>query len=134
MIFSFCRHVLFLKVEDFINSNTTNPMSSVPVQFLIYVLPTPNCSISPLILFSNATCMEVSIGVPKIFNITVLNYCDPQIIPITDIIAYPFLDGLQQGNLTNTSSNASLSYVTFIWTPQSNQLGEQVFCFTAYTR
>ncbi|CAF4410158.1 unnamed protein product, partial [Rotaria magnacalcarata] len=30
-----------LQVEDFINTTSNSPMSSVPVQFLIYVQPTP---------------------------------------------------------------------------------------------
>ncbi|CAF5141269.1 unnamed protein product, partial [Rotaria sp. Silwood1] len=39
-----------LQVEDFINETSTEPMSSVPVQILICVEPTPSCTILPTIV------------------------------------------------------------------------------------
>jgi hypothetical protein len=40
-----------LQIEDFYNSTTTTPMSSVPIQFLFYAVAAPtNCSVRPSII------------------------------------------------------------------------------------
>jgi hypothetical protein len=122
-----------LKVEDFIDTTSTTPMSSVPVQFLIYVMPEPTCSDPPTII-PLSDCLEVTIGVPKSFNLSVLNLCDPNITEITAIIVSQGITGMQVGNLTQLPSNSSLSYVTLAWTPQANQNGSQQMCMIAYTR
>jgi hypothetical protein len=108
-------------------------MSSVPVQFLIYVLPQPTCSNAPIII-SLTDCLEVTVGVTNTFNLSVLNLCDPNIINITDIIVSQGITGMQMNNLTSSSINASLVYGTFTWTPQTNQIGSQQLCMIAYTK
>jgi hypothetical protein len=122
-----------LKVEDFINTTSTTSMSSVPVQFLIYVLPEPTCSNSPIILPLTG-CLEVTVGVSMSFNLSVLNLCDPNVVGIMDILLPQGITGMQISNLTNSSTNASIVYETFTWTPQANQIGSQELCAIAYTR
>lgn len=122
-----------LQVEDFINKTSTTPMSSVPVQFLIQVLPSPTCPRSPVIL-PLADCLEASIGIPKFFNVTVVNLCDPDDAQVIDLTISQTIDGLMASNFTTSSTNASISSRNFTWTPEANQLGEQSFCLIAYTR
>ncbi len=44
-------YAVALQIEDFYNSTTTTPMSSVPIQFLFYGVPTPGgCSTAPSII------------------------------------------------------------------------------------
>ncbi|CAF4830281.1 unnamed protein product, partial [Rotaria sp. Silwood1] len=119
-------------VEDFINSASTTPMSSVPVQFLIYVMPEPTCSISPVIIPLTG-CLEVKVGTMKTFNISIINQCDPDVSDIADLIVSNGITGMQAGNLTYSSTNDSLLYVTFTWTPQLSQLGSQILCTIAFT-
>jgi hypothetical protein len=108
-------------------------MSSVPVQFLIYVLPTPNCSIAPIIFPVNG-CLEVQVGVSMSFNLFAMNLCNQTIANLTDIVVSSGINGMTITNLTSSPTNSSLSYVTFTWTPQANQVGSQQLCTIAYTR
>jgi hypothetical protein len=107
-------------------------MSSVPVQFLIYVMPEPTCSEAPIIL-PLSDCLEVAIGVSKSFTLSVLNSCDPSISNVTAIIVSQGITGMQVGNLTQSPTNSSLSDVTLMWTPQADQNGSQELCMIAYT-
>jgi hypothetical protein len=108
-------------------------MSSVPVQFLIYVLPESTCSDAPTIIPLSG-CLEVQLGVSMSFNISVLNLCNPNITNIADIVVSQGITGMEVGNLTQLPTNVSLSYETFTWTPQANQIGSQELCMIAYTR
>ncbi len=108
-------------------------MSSVPVQFLIYVLPQPTCSNKPII-FPLSGCLEVQVGVSVSFNISAINLCNSTWITLSTIIVSSGITGMTNGNLINSTTNASISYITFTWTPQANQVGSQQLCTVAYTR
>ena len=107
-------------------------MSSVPVQFLIYVMPDPTCPDSPIIIPLTG-CLEVSVGVVMSFNLSILNQCQPTISNIADVLLSKEIIGMQKSNLTTSTTNSSLTYVTFSWTPQTNQIGPQQMCTVAYT-
>jgi hypothetical protein len=107
-------------------------MSSVPVQFLIYVLPEPECSEAPIIL-PLSDCLEVAIGVLRSFNLSVLNLCSGNVSNVTAIVVSRGITGMQVGNLTQSPTNSSLSDITLLWTPEANQNGSQELCMTAYT-
>jgi hypothetical protein len=108
-------------------------MSSVPVQFLIYVLPQPTCSNKPII-FPLDGCLEVEVGVSVSFNISAMNLCDPSVATLSTIVVSSGIDGMTNGNLITSTTNSSISYVTFTWTPLANQVGSQQLCTIAYTR
>jgi hypothetical protein len=120
-------------VEDFIDNTSTTPMSSVPVQFLVYVLPQPSCTIVPLILPVSG-CLEVQVGVPMSIKLYAMNFCNLTIANLTDIVVSSGINGMSAGNLTSVSTNTSLSYVTYTWTPQADQVGYQELCTIAFTR
>ena len=52
---------------------------------------------------------------------------------IADIIQSKGITGMHVGNLTEISTNSSMSYVTLMWTPQANQIGLQELCMIAFT-
>jgi len=107
-------------------------MSSVPVQFLIYVTPIATCSESPIIIPLHS-CLEVTVGVLSSFNITVLNMCNSN-TTIIDIFPTYITDGMELQNLRQSPNNASIYYETLTWTPQANQIGPQQLCTVAYTK
>ncbi len=108
-------------------------MSSVPVQFLIYVLPQPACSNAPILLPLTG-CLEVEVGVSVTFNVSAMNLCNSSVAVVTTILVSSGITGMIASNLTNSTTNSSLSYVKFTWTPQANQVGSQELCVIAYTR
>ena len=108
-------------------------MSSVPVQFLIYVIHVPKCPQPPLI-FPSTDCLNVQVGIPINFTLYAMTLCNVTTVIIIDIMQTVGIAGMQMGNLTNSTINASLVYVPLIWTPQMYQLGTQQFCAIAYTR
>ena len=108
-------------------------MSSVPVQFLIYILPQPACSRAPLILPIDR-CLEVQVGIAISFPLYAMNLCNRSVANLTDIIVSDGISGMSVGNLTSVPTNSSLAYVTVTWTPQANQVGFQEICAVAFTR
>lgn len=107
-------------------------MSSVPVQLLIYVLPNPACSLTPVIL-PVTDCLEVQVGITFSFNISVMNLCNQNAANLTDLLVSMPLTGMTHTNLTASLTNSSVFYSTFTWTPQINQIGSQYFCVSAFT-
>lgn len=108
-------------------------MSSVPVQFLVYVMANLSCTQLPVFL-PLTNCTEVQVGTPVVLNLYVMNQCNRTKTVITDIIDTVSINGMQISNLTNSTTNVSLSYVTLNWAPLINQIGSQQFCATAYTK
>ncbi|CAF2618730.1 unnamed protein product [Rotaria sp. Silwood2] len=118
-----------LQVEDFINETSTEPMSSVPVQFLIYVQATPSCTILPVFV-SLSDCLEVQVGVTNNFTLYVMNLCNFS-ATITEAIMTKKISGVTTSNVKNSTTN-TLSYIQLSWTPQSSQIGTQEMCAYAY--
>jgi hypothetical protein len=108
-------------------------MSSVAIEFLIYVLPTAECSQIPQI-FPLTGCMEVQVNVPINFTLYTMNFCNKSKIIVIDLILTADIPGMQVSSLVNSTMNSSLTYVTLSWTPTTNQIGSQTFCAVAYTR
>lgn len=108
-------------------------MSSVGVQFLIYVLPLPTCSAAPAIV-PLTNCLEVEVGTPVNFTLFAMNYCNRTKTIITDISVTMGIDGMSASTVYNSTTNTSLSYIVLNWIPTSNQIGLQQFCATAYTK
>ncbi|CAF4391641.1 unnamed protein product [Rotaria sp. Silwood2] len=77
-------YAVAIQVEDFISTTSTTPMSSIPVQFLIYVQPQPSCLDKPII-FPLTRCLEVKVGVVMKFNLSVMNLCNSNVATIADI-------------------------------------------------
>ena len=108
-------------------------MSSVVVQFLIYVLPAPNCSQAPVIIPLTG-CLEVEVNVPVTYTLFAMNYCNRTRTIITDLLPTVDINGMNVSSLSNSTTNTSLVFVTLTWTPRSDQIGQQEFCAVAYTK
>ena len=106
-------------------------MSSVPVQFLIYVMGEQTCDLAPVIIPPTG-CFDAQIGVPISFNIFAMTLCLPNISDVDVIILASGPSGINVSDTFN-SSNASVSYATFTWTPLASQFGSQQLCFIAYS-
>ncbi|CAF2233481.1 unnamed protein product [Rotaria magnacalcarata] len=119
-----------LQVEDFINTTSNSPMSSVPVQFLIYVQPTPVCSIAP-VMIAMTDCLEVQTNVSKNFTLYIMNLCNST-ATITEVIQSKTITGMTASSVKNSTTNTSLAYITLSWTPQASQIGTQELCAYAY--
>ncbi|CAM4826938.1 unnamed protein product [Rotaria magnacalcarata] len=125
-------YAVAMQVEDFLNSTSNTPMSSVPVQMLIYVQPEPNCLIKPIISPLDR-CLEVQVGDLISFNIFIMNLCTPTVTQIADFVVSGDVTGMSRSNLTTSPTNLSLSYVSFTWTPHINQIGSNQLCVLAFT-
>ena len=120
------------QVEDFIDTNSTVAMSSVPVQFLIYVQPPPDCSTPPEIQ-PLTSCLEAAVGVQTTFTVYAKNLCDPNETRLSDILMSTSLAGVNSSDLVEVTSAGLLGYVIFTWKPVVAQMGYQQLCFIAYT-
>jgi hypothetical protein len=119
-------------VEDFINTTSNVSMSSIPVQFLIYVMPTPVCGLAPEMLpFSR--CFDAEIGVQISFNVSAVTLCDPNVSGVNTILVTSTLAGVNFSDTNDSPTNASVGYATITWTPQASELGLQQLCTVAYS-
>ncbi len=108
-------------------------MSSVPAQFLIYVLPTPSCTQAPFIIPLTG-CLEVQVNVPVNFTLYIMNYCNKTTAVVNSFVPTVIINSMNISNLINSTTNTSLVYVTLTWTPQVGQIGSHAFCAIAYTK
>lgn len=117
-----------IQVEDFLNTSTSlRPMSSVPVQFLIYVYRPKNCSVPDL--SSPSTCVGVQVGIPYAFNLTAINNCAAS-SNISSIALQAFA-GVVRGSLTQVTPNRTVYRMAITYTPLASQLGLQILCGVA---
>ena len=120
-----------MQVEDFLTNTSTTPLSSVPLQFLIYVYNTTTCALKPLLIsdLSSDSCQGVQVGTNFTMTLTAINRCGSS-QTITDIatLSFPILI---KSALVQNVSNTSLWSMTITWTPTASQVGSQVFCAVA---
>ena len=121
-----------IQVEDFINSTSTTPLSSVPVQFLVQVVNPPSCVTPPEIVGipPEDSCTPVIVGETYSSELIAINYRGGSVV-IEDVATLSFA-GVIQSNITK--QNSSYFYKSFTWTPTSAQLGYQVMCAMAFDR
>ncbi|CAF1425146.1 unnamed protein product [Rotaria sordida] len=117
-------------VEDFINSSSTTPLSSVPVQFLVQVVNSPACTIPPEIVGIpvEEACIPVKVGQTFNSQLIAINNCGSG-VTIADIATLSFA-GMAKGNIVKL--NTTTYYKTLSWTPTTSQLGFQVMCAMAF--
>ncbi|CAF0756275.1 unnamed protein product [Didymodactylos carnosus] len=114
--------------SDFIDSLSTDPLSAVPVQFLLHVVNASACGVKPQIIGIpvDQSCIPVVVGQVFTTQLIALNSCPGTII--TDIATLSFL-AVDKGN--TTKYNSSIWYKTLTWIPLMKQLGSQVMCAIA---
>ena len=106
-------------------------MSSVPIQFLIYVYAAPNCTLKPLLIGSvdDGDCQGVQVGVSFTMTLTAINQCgsDRTMVDIATI-SFPIVI---KSTLVQDTTNTSLWSMQLTWQPTALQVGSQVFCAVA---
>jgi hypothetical protein len=106
----------------------------VPVQFLINVYATPNCTIAPNLYGpynQTGTCQSVQVGQPYTIILYAENYCSSFGVTIKDIATLSFPIVIKSNIVQNTSS---LYSVSLKWTPTVDQTGSQILCAVAFDR
>ncbi|CAF4505168.1 unnamed protein product [Rotaria socialis] len=124
-------YLVAAQAEDFITNASTNPMSSVPIQFLVYVYAATNCTIKPLLLSDMASgdCLGAEVGVSVVMHFTAVNLCgsDREIIDIATL-SFPTII---KSAVVQSPTNASIWSMEMTWIPSAMQVGSQVLCAVA---
>jgi hypothetical protein len=107
-------------------------MSSVPVQFLIYVMPQPTCGLAPVML-PITHCLDVQVGVQITFNLSAVTLCNPNISGVSEIDMTTTISGMNESDTNDSPTNASVGYASVTWTPDASQVGSQQLCTIAYS-
>jgi hypothetical protein len=119
-----------LTIEDFSNTSTNTPLSSVPVQFLIEIVNASSCSLKPTISSNISNCTAIYVEDQFNFTLTISQGCPNT--TITDFYTVAPLN-MSRSNLTrNETSN--IWNITQTWIPTVEQLGLQVYCAVALNR
>ncbi|CAF3285324.1 unnamed protein product [Rotaria sp. Silwood2] len=118
--------LLTIQIEDYYDSTSTTPMSSVPLQFLFYGYAVPSgCNTQPSIIGNrpNRACIGTQIG----SNVT--EYVIAQ-IGCTGKTIVDFVSSSPVGMTKSTIQNPSTGIYQIIlsWIPTSDQYGPQGFC------
>jgi hypothetical protein len=117
-----------IQVEDFLNTSTSlPPLSSTPIQFLIYVYQPKNCSVP--ILTSPSTCVGVQVGLPSTVTYTIINSCGSS--SNISAVAVQSFTGIVQGPLVLITPNQTIYAMNITYTPLASQVGLQILCATA---
>ena len=113
------------------DSSSTTPLSSVPVQFLVQVVAPPTCPTPPEVYeLTEKTCIPVRVGQTFTSRLVAINYCGSG-VSIVDIATLSFSGMVQSAVIRQ---NATTYYETLSWTPTSDQVGFQVMCAMAIDR
>jgi hypothetical protein len=106
-------------------------MSSVPIQFLVYVYATPTCTLEPLLISNSnsSICQGAQVGVNFTMILTAINRCgNGQIISDIATLSFPIVI---KSALVQNVTNTSLWSMTITWMPTVDQVGSQVLCAVA---
>jgi hypothetical protein len=115
-------------------NSSIDPLSTVPLQFLIYVYAVPNCTMKPLLTadVNSSICHGVQVGVNFAMTLTAIDRCGGGRL-MSDIatLSFPILI---KSALVQNVTNTSLWSITVTWIPTATEVGSQVFCAVASDR
>ncbi|CAF3856350.1 unnamed protein product [Adineta steineri] len=120
-------YAVTLMVEDYYDSSTPTPFSSVPVQFLIHIVSATACPLQPTISSNLSDCSPIQVGVQFTFTLTIVQGCPGT--TLQDVYTMPPLY-MYKGSITQVGST-NVWTVTETWIPDELQLGSQVYCAVA---
>ena len=123
---------MHMQVEDFINSTSTTPLSSIPVQFLVQVVSPPSCDYPPQVIANPEpeSCTAVRVGYSVDIQLIATSSCGAN-TSIVDIFMQAF-SGVTGGSLVSINSTTFQKY--YSWTPTASQIGYQLICAMAVDR
>lgn len=123
-------YAVALTIEDFSNTSTNIPLSSIPVQFLIEIVNTFSCSLKPTINSNISNCTPIYVGDQFNFTLTITEDCSNT--TITDFYTVAPLN-MSRSNLTRNGTN-NIWNIIQTWIPTVEQMGLQVYCAVALDR
>ncbi|XP_078330906.1 uncharacterized protein LOC111125451 isoform X2 [Crassostrea virginica] len=119
-----------IQIEDFANSFSTTPLSSIPLQFLVEVFTSSSaCASAPTFISPtppNGGCYEAIQGVTLTIEIRIRTGTTSQ--NIQELTTQSPV-GLTKSSIRTISSTEYS--VTLTWTPTASQQGSYIICFTA---
>ncbi|UJR12973.1 hypothetical protein I4U23_017148 [Adineta vaga] len=118
-----------LQLEDYYDSASLTPMSSIPIQFLFYGYSlSANCTTPPDIVGyrPNRACIGTLPGILVTGYIIARTYC-----PGTSIDQFLTISPIGMTKSNVTALNSTTYQITLAWTPNYSQSGPQVFCAIA---
>ncbi|CAG2199744.1 Delta-like protein B,Fibropellin-1,Fibropellin-3,Neurogenic locus protein delta,Protein crumbs homolog 1,Sushi, nidogen and EGF-like domain-containing protein 1,Protein jagged-1,Protein eyes shut,Delta-like protein 1,Protein jagged-1a,Neurogenic locus notch homolog protein 2,Protein crumbs,Neurogenic locus notch homolog protein 4,Sushi, von Willebrand factor type A, EGF and pentraxin domain-containing protein 1,Protein crumbs homolog 2,Neurogenic locus Notch protein,Neurogenic locus notch homolog protein 1 len=108
-------YVVALQIEDFATRQYTNPLSSLPLQFMVYIYSfSTSCDSKPVI----ETNVADGIKQNNDERIAAINTVSPLGMTKSELLTY------------GTSNNKS--YMDVTWIPTETQVGSHIFCYTAF--
>ncbi|XP_071124121.1 adhesion G protein-coupled receptor B3-like [Mytilus edulis] len=119
-------YAVALQIEDFASEQSDNPLSSVPLQFLIDVIQTvsnQSCEIKPILENINSI---VVIPVNTTYHETIIAKGDG----ISEIIILTSKE-VSKSKLLRYGTSNDRWYVNVTWTPTERDTGSHRICFTA---
>ncbi|CAF1637226.1 unnamed protein product, partial [Adineta ricciae] len=121
-------YAIALQIEDYYDKLSPSPMSSVPIQFLLFgYIPSSNCTRPSIIgVRPNRACIGVPYNVQLNETIIVQTYCPNQTI-VDFVTASPY--GMTHSGISHPSADTWV--MTLTWTPDPVQAGPQSFCAAA---
>ncbi|XP_072048357.1 integrin beta-like protein C [Amphiura filiformis] len=123
-----------LYIEDFLTSDSTTPLSTVPLQFLIQVKALPaGCTTTTATLIAPAPAhgSQIVIDAEVLYTAEIHGKPASGTEPIIQIATIS-----PRGMIRSTvmSGNGNNKYVTINWTPELSQGGPNIFCFSVSDR
>ena len=125
-------YAIRLQIEDFSSTDSSVPLSSIPLEFLVQAFELKSSSNStPEFEYptkEDQTCVPLTLN--AVYNdIIVVNSKDP-LNPITEIQTVS-PQGLIKSSLK--VYNNSVKFINITWAPGKDQIGLRIFCFTGIT-
>ncbi|CAF4262225.1 unnamed protein product [Rotaria socialis] len=112
-------YAIALMVEDFINSSSTTPLSSAPVQFIVKIITPPSCSILPEVFLTGESYTPVKV------NETFISQLLVSLTKLTSLLYYK--------TLTMAPTIYQLGYQVMCTIALNSQcLQSSQYCFTIY--
>ncbi|CAF1268736.1 unnamed protein product, partial [Didymodactylos carnosus] len=127
-------YAVAIQVEDYLDSTSTTAFSSVPVQFLVYVIQEPSCP-SPTVFssFTTDACISVQVGQTLVIPLFAESYCSTADITDIGTLSFPIV---LKGSFIQL--NSTVWTVNLTYTPTASEIGLQILCAiaidTAYTQ
>jgi hypothetical protein len=127
-------YAIRLQIEDFADLDSKIPLSSIPLEFLVQAFELKsNFNHTPEFEYptkDDRTCVPLSLN--STYNDVIVVNSRDSLNPIIEIqtVAPP---GLFKSSLSVFNYSSTNKYVNITWTPDKDQIGLRLFCFTGIT-
>ena len=117
-------YAVALMIEDFVDSTSTTPLSSVPIQFLVEIVAKPSCLLKPRI---NSDAPEgIYLPVGSLFQLTLFIETDCPGRTIVEVYRMSPLDMFRNDSVRDSGTNVTTT--TESWIPTIDQIGSHMYC------